>query len=361
MEQILFIAPSQAMVEMGKKICAEMGLSMAVEVASSQQTLEVVLENYPAASVIISRGGIVEALQKITDKTVVAITFTVQDFLLPIHKLAMAGITNFGVIVADSAFNDRDQDYKMGNVDIYIRTWKHKEQVKSLIESLMAIGVKGIVGDKTSVEVAKSCSLAAEFLNSGPAALKEAICEALRIAKAQESERAQETAKAQKIKKCADEIYHSLEYTAAAIQQLTASSEQFAATSQEAANMVMTAAREVKNTTEILNMIRRVAQQTNLLGLNASIEAARVGEQGRGFSVVANEVRKLAEDSNNSVQNINAILEKIRTAVEQVLVNVNQNNETTQQQANAVQDIAQMMESLKLTGQSLMEMAKVKS
>jgi len=273
----------------------------------------------------------------------------------------MSGITKVGVIIADRAFNDQDQDYKMGNVDIYIRTWKHKEQVKSLIEPLMTIGVTGIVGDKTSVEVAKGCGLYAEFLNSGTAAIREAICEALRIAQAKENERTLEFAKTEQIKNCADEIYHSLEYTAVAIQRLTASSQQLAATSQESANMVMVASREVKNTAEILSIIRRIAQQTNLLGLNAAIEAARVGEQGRGFSVVATEVRKLAEESNHSAQNINGILEKIRTAVEQVLVNVDQNNATTQQQANTVQDIAQMLERLKLTGQHLMEMEEVKS
>lgn len=75
---------------------------------------------------------------------------------------------------------------------------------------------------------------------------------------------------------------------------------------------------------------------------------------------MANEVRKLAEESNHSAQDINAILEKIRAAVEQVLGNVAQNNEITQQQANAVQDIAQMLEGLKLTGHRLMEMSAVR-
>jgi methyl-accepting chemotaxis protein len=124
---------------------------------------------------------------------------------------------------------------------------------------------------------------------------------------------------------------------------------------------VQTASREVSNTAEILNMIRRVAQQTKLLGLNAGIEAARVGELGRGFTVVANEVRNLADESNNSAQHITSILDKIRTAVEQVLTNVAQSNQISQQQAKAVQDIAQMVEGLQLTGHKLMEMAAIKS
>lgn len=71
----------------------------------------------------------------------------------------------------------------------------------------------------------------------------------------------------------------------------------------------------IGNIEKMIDEVVAIASQTNLLALNASIEAARAGEQGRGFAVVAEEVRKLAEESQNTVQNVTGHVNSIRESV----------------------------------------------
>lgn len=68
----------------------------------------------------------------------------------------------------------------------------------------------------------------------------------------------------------------------------------------------------------ILQVITNIAHETNLLALNASIEAARVGEHGKGFAVVANEVKKLSEQSSDSVDSIKKVIDNVKNQVEKV-------------------------------------------
>ncbi|MDF2524011.1 MAG: hypothetical protein K0R31_1652 [Clostridiales bacterium] len=117
------------------------------------------------------------------------------------------------------------------------------------------------------------------------------------------------------------------------------------------------AERRTKDTDDILKFIKGVGEQTNLLGLNAAIEAARAGEVGRGFSIVAQEIRKLSSSTGKSVNDIKEVLKKIQDSVAYISISINESNGIFQEQAAAIQQINASVQELSSTAQYMQDMA----
>lgn len=154
-------------------------------------------------------------------------------------------------------------------------------------------------------------------------------------------------------------LYRGLEEISSAIQQLAASSVKITDNEKQLNYNVG----EIDNLSEeintVLNFIKQIAEETKMLGLNASIEAARAGELGRGFGVVAAEIRKLSDESKNTVGKIRVLTDSIKEKIiettcksESTMLATEEQAATSEEVSASIQEITSIAEQLeKIAGE----------
>lgn len=141
-------------------------------------------------------------------------------------------------------------------------------------------------------------------------------------------------------------LSQALQQISSAINEISTGVQNLVSTTRVISEAVEHASSEAAKSDDILQFVKNVADQTNLLGLNAAIEAARAGEAGRGFSIVAQEIRKLSNSSNQSIDQIKIILDTIQSSITTVKDNINAVSTTFQEQASALQEVTASVEEL---------------
>ncbi len=142
------------------------------------------------------------------------------------------------------------------------------------------------------------------------------------------------------------------------VASIAAQSQQLAAATTEIRENSGRAVTDAREVNKVTSFIREISEQTNMLGLNAAIEAARVGELGAGFQVVASEVRKLSVDTKKATQNIEQALNNVQSSILRMEQEITSISEASNEQAHLLSDFGSLTDRLNELNAEFAEFAR---
>jgi hypothetical protein len=162
---------------------------------------------------------------------------------------------------------------------------------------------------------------------------------------------------AKDLKDIANSLDEGLTGVSASIEQITSATNDVSSNQSHLHEEIGNVKGQLDNINNVMRFIKEIADETNMLGLNAAIEAARVGEAGRGFGVVAEEIRKLSEQSKRTVAQIKELTEQIEKSINTTAAASQSTLAVTEETSAAVQEVNATIEEMTSLAATLTETA----
>jgi hypothetical protein len=161
------------------------------------------------------------------------------------------------------------------------------------------------------------------------------------------------------IENSAENLFTSLGQTNKAIEEIAGGSQKLS----NVINGILSAANDtnekINETDSIITSIQSIASQSNLLALNAAIEAARAGDSGKGFSVVAQEMRKLSQNSSESSKKVMAALVEMKKSIDAIMTQVNEANAVAENHSAATEEMNATIDEIITISKTLVDESKI--
>lgn len=351
--KIIFVAASDSMKENAEKVIRQMGFSIPIIISKPGNVLQDV-NRYPESEAFISRWSNAQVLRS-AEKNVIEVRVEFQDLMEPLQNLSKLGVKKVAVLTQRGLIADCEKNYQISDLMVLVRCYDFLKDVDRIVQNLISEKAEAFIGSQAVIDSAEKFHIPARFLNCGADSIRHAVEEAVAQVEKFSVERIRQKETLNKIQNFSTELYHSIDKAFGAAKKLDESSQELAVVSKGAADIAGKAYEQMKETENILKLITKITMETKILGINGAVESARAGDQGRGFSIIAEEIRQLAIKSNQSAKTIGTDMDKLKNYVEEVLNHAEICKSISESQAVDNSQVTKMLEELSNTGKKLIE------